>query len=84
MGKSSKGTEASSGESENNWLGSCKTHHVGISPEEDRSGAAGTVGEVQSSEEEGDVEPLEPAAQMRQAFVLEVDCSVPICVIPHL
>jgi hypothetical protein len=33
-------------------LGSCKAHHVGVSPEEDRDGAAGEVGEVQSSEEE--------------------------------
>jgi hypothetical protein len=32
MGKGSEGTEASSGESENNRLGSCQTHHVSISP----------------------------------------------------
>jgi hypothetical protein len=31
--------------SENNWLDTCEAHHVGISPEEDRGGAAGTVGE---------------------------------------
>jgi hypothetical protein len=52
MGKGSEGTEASSGESENNWLGSCKAHHVGIRPQEDRGGAAGTVGEGTGGEEE--------------------------------
>ena len=45
MGKGSEGIEASSEGSENNWLGSCEAHHVGISPQEDRGGTAGTVGE---------------------------------------
>jgi hypothetical protein len=46
---------------------SCQTHHVGISPQEDRSGTKGTLGKVQSREE-GCLEPSEPAAKMRQAF----------------
>ena len=37
--------------SENDGLGTCEAHHVGISPQEDRGGAASEVGEVQSSEE---------------------------------
>jgi hypothetical protein len=45
MGKGSKGFEASSRGSENNWLGPCKAHHVGVSAEEDRGGAKGAVGE---------------------------------------
>jgi hypothetical protein len=39
MGDCSEGIETSGGS------GSCEAHHVGISPQEDRSGAAGTVGE---------------------------------------
>ena len=53
MGKGSEGTEASSGESENNWLGSCKAHHVASRPQEDRGGAAGAVGEGTGGEEGG-------------------------------
>jgi hypothetical protein len=41
MGKS----ERSSG------YGETQTHHVGISPQEDRGGTAGTVGEGQSGKE---------------------------------
>jgi hypothetical protein len=41
MGKSSEWIEASSV----NCFGFCQTHHVDFSPQEDRSGAAGTVGE---------------------------------------
>jgi hypothetical protein len=59
MGEDSKGIAASSGGSQNDWFGSCKAHDVGVSPEEDRSGTAGEMGEVQSSEEEGGLEPAE-------------------------
>jgi hypothetical protein len=65
MGEGSKGIEASSGE--NICFGSCKAHHVGIRPKEDRGGTAGAVGEGQSGEEEG-VGVQEPAGRMRQAF----------------
>ena len=73
MGKGTEGTEASSGESENNWLGSCKAHYVGISPQEDRRRSTGTLGEGTGGEEEGGLEPREPAPRMRQAFLLEVN-----------
>jgi hypothetical protein len=59
MGEDSKGIAASSGGSQNDWFGSCKAHDVGVSPEEDRSGTAGEMGEVQSSKEEGGLEPAE-------------------------
>jgi hypothetical protein len=65
MGEGSKGIAASEG---GDGLGSCKTHHVGIIPQEDCGGTAGTVGEGEGGEEEGGVEPREPAARMRQAF----------------
>jgi hypothetical protein len=51
MGKGSKRIEASSGE--NNCVGSCEVHHVGIRTQEDRGGAAGTVGEGAGGAEEG-------------------------------
>jgi hypothetical protein len=34
-----------SGRAENNGLGSYQTHHLGIRPQQDRGGTAGTVGE---------------------------------------
>jgi len=49
MGRFSEGIEASGGS------GSRKAHHVTISPEEDRSVSAGTVGEVEGGAEEGGV-----------------------------
>jgi hypothetical protein len=39
--------------SENNWLGSCQTHDVGISPQKDCGGAAGEVGKGEGGEEVG-------------------------------
>jgi len=70
MGKGSEGTEASSGESENNWLGSCKAHHVGGSPQEDRGGTAGAVGEGTGGEEEiVDWYLGEPAASIYRSVV---------------
>jgi hypothetical protein len=64
MGKGSEGTEASSGESKNNWLGSCKAHHVGISPQEDRGGTAEEVGAGEGCEEEGSVAVLVASADL--------------------
>jgi tRNA(Arg) A34 adenosine deaminase TadA len=52
MGEGSEWIEASGG----NCFGSCQTHHVGISPQEDRGGAAGEVGEGEGGEEESGVE----------------------------
>jgi hypothetical protein len=49
MGEGSEWIEASKKRSEDNWLGSCKAHHVGISPQEDRSGTKGAVGEGEGS-----------------------------------
>jgi hypothetical protein len=57
MGKGSEGIAASSGDGEDNGPGSCKAHHVSISPEEDRGVSAGTVGEVESRNE-GCLEPV--------------------------
>lgn len=54
MGEHSE-TVAANGGGENNGLGSSQAHHVGISPQENRGGAKGTVGEVQSGEEEGGI-----------------------------
>ena len=58
------GVEARSGGSENNWLGSCETHHVGIRPEEDRGGTAGEVGEGEGSEVVGGVVSWVPGATL--------------------
>jgi hypothetical protein len=55
MGKGSERTEASSG-SKPNGFGSCEAHHVRISPQEDRGGAEGEVGEGEGSPEEGGIE----------------------------
>ncbi len=55
MGKGSKWIAASS--DENNCFRSCEAHHVGISPQKDRSGTAGEVGEGEGGEEEGGLEP---------------------------
>jgi hypothetical protein len=54
MEKGSKGIAASGGE---NCFGSCEAHHVGIRPQEDRGGTAGTVGEGEGGSEEGGVGP---------------------------
>jgi hypothetical protein len=76
MGEGSEGIAASRG-SENYGPGSSReARHVGISPQEDRCGTKGTVGEGEGGEE-GGVASWEPAAKMRQAFVLAVDCSMP-------
>jgi hypothetical protein len=61
-----------------------QAHNICGWQKEDRGGTAGKVDAGEGGEEEGGLGPRELAAQMRQAFVLEVDCSVPICVIPHL
>ena len=38
--------------SEKNWFGPCEAHHVGISPQEDRGGTKGEVGENTGCEDE--------------------------------
>jgi hypothetical protein len=50
MGEGSEWIEASE---DSDGLGSCKAHHVGVSPEKDRGGAAGEVGEGEGWKEEG-------------------------------
>jgi hypothetical protein len=52
MGAGPKWIEASSG-GKNNGFGSCETHHVSSSPQEDRGGAAEEVGEGEGGEEGG-------------------------------
>jgi hypothetical protein len=54
MGKGSEGIGASS-DGESNGLGSCEADDVSSSPQEDRSGTAGEVGEGEGSAEEGRV-----------------------------
>jgi hypothetical protein len=44
MGMGPEGIAASSGDSEDNGPGSCKAHHVGISPQEDRGRFGGHGG----------------------------------------
>jgi len=57
MGKGSQRI-TTSGDSENNGLGSCEAHHVSISPEEDCSISEGEVGEAEGgAAEEGCLEP---------------------------
>jgi hypothetical protein len=48
----------------NNWIGSYEARHVGISPQEDRGGTAGAVGEVQGGAAEGGLEPAEPITRI--------------------
>jgi hypothetical protein len=55
MGEGWEGIAASSGE--NNFVGSCETHHVSGRQEEDRGRHTPTLGEVQGGEEEGGLEP---------------------------
>jgi hypothetical protein len=55
VGKGWKRIEASSRGSENNCVGICEAHHVGISPQEDRGGTAGKMGEGEGASEEGGV-----------------------------
>jgi hypothetical protein len=74
MGKCAETIAASSGDSENNERDSCQAHNVGGFTEEDRSGCTGEVGEDTGAAEEGGIETTEPAASMRQAFMLEVSC----------
>jgi hypothetical protein len=43
--------------SENDGLGTCEAHHVGISPQEDRGGAAEKLDTGKGGEEEGSIGP---------------------------
>jgi hypothetical protein len=53
MGEGSERIAASSGDNQNNRLGSCEAHHVSIGTQEDRSISAGEVGEGEGAAEEG-------------------------------
>jgi hypothetical protein len=44
MGEGSEGVAASSCDNEENGVGSCEAHDVGVSPKENRGGTAGKVG----------------------------------------
>jgi hypothetical protein len=76
MGKRAETIAASSGDSESNGRDSCQAHHVGGSPQEDRSGCTSEVGK-DTCRKEGGVETTEPAASMRQALMLEVNYRMP-------
>jgi hypothetical protein len=54
MGEGSEGSEASE---DSGGHGSCETHHVDFSPQEDCGGAKGTLGEGEGGAEEGGLEP---------------------------
>ncbi|MGB8063044.1 MAG: hypothetical protein WCF26_14195 [Candidatus Sulfotelmatobacter sp.] len=56
MGECSEGIAASEG-SKNNGLGSWEAHYVSVSPQENRRGTAGEVGEGEGGAEEGCLEP---------------------------
>jgi hypothetical protein len=60
MGKGSEGI-AINRDSEDNGLGSCEAHHVGISASEDRGGTAGKMGEGKGTAEEGCLAVLTPS-----------------------
>jgi hypothetical protein len=53
MGEGEGGIAASSEGSENNWRFTHEAHNVDFSPQEDRGGAAGEMGEAESGEEGG-------------------------------
>ena len=61
MGEGSEGSEASE---DGGGLGSCETHHVDFSPQEDCDGAKGTLGEGEGGAEEGGLEPAEPITRI--------------------
>jgi hypothetical protein len=67
MGKGWEGIATSSRGSENNWLGTCEAHHVDFSPQEDRGGSAGKVGEGPGGEE-GWLEVAHPVTSAVIAF----------------
>jgi hypothetical protein len=55
LGESSEGIASSEG---SDGFGSCQAHDVGVSPEEDRSGTKGAVGEAENgTTEEGGIDP---------------------------
>jgi hypothetical protein len=56
MGTGSEWIAASSGDSENDTVGSCEAHHVGSSPKEDCGVSKSTMGKAESSTEEGCVD----------------------------
>jgi len=64
MGKDSERTAANSRCSQNNGLHSCEAYDLGGRPQEDRGGAAGTLGEGEGRGEEGGLEPAEPITRI--------------------
>jgi hypothetical protein len=56
-GEGWQGIAASRRGNEDNWLGIREAHNVDFSPQEDRSGTEGAVGEGEGCEEEGGVGP---------------------------
>jgi hypothetical protein len=73
MGEGSQWIAASEGSSgsKSNWRDCCQAHHVGIFPQENRSGSAGEVGEDQGCEE-GGLKPSEPVAPAAGAGMFEL------------
>jgi hypothetical protein len=67
LGKSAEWIAANDGSA---GLGSCKAHHVGVSPQEDRGGTAGAVGKGAGGEEEGGLEQHVRAVQTRVVVVI--------------
>jgi hypothetical protein len=63
----SQGIAASRG----NHFGTREAHHVGISPQEDRGGAAGKVGEGTGGEEGG------VAVLVASPVLFQIDCRTP-------
>jgi hypothetical protein len=66
MGECSEGITAGSSGRLNPYKGSCD---VGFSPEKDRGGTAGTLGEDTSEEQESCVETTEPATNTQTRFL---------------
>ena len=83
---------ATNSSGEGDGLGSCEAHNVGISPQEDRGGTAGKVGEGEGGEE-GWLEPAEPVTRIvlhscssenyRQLCCLSSMPRVEVCVPVH-
>lgn len=62
--KDRNGSQPTARSAKRNGGGSWEAHHVGVSPREDRSGAAGAAGKSKGCEEEGGLEPPEPITRI--------------------
>ena len=90
MGKGWEGIAASE---DYDGLGSCQAHYVCVSPQEDRGGTKGAVGEGESCEEAGGLGPAEPITRIvlhncppeeyRQLCCLWPMPSVKACALVH-